>query len=152
MALLAEIRGLIDARDADKCISVLRAALGAEASARAPREKEGKNAGKNDYLIMPDWSTRLTAVKIMLAYRFGNAPTHNEVHVFNSAVPATDELKTPEETMRGLLESGADLPKIIGTYVGALTSANPEPVQSAPTPQPWSKLAQPSIAVPVEEF
>lgn len=141
--LLAEIRGLISDRDVKKAVETIRGALDATQNVRAPRGP----SGANDYERAPDWNARLTAVRILLAYRFGQAPTHAEVHVHDHSQPP-GVAKTVEDTIEELIETGADLQKIIGAYVGALKpvaeaeSSRNSPSESCPGSQPVANLPQ----------
>lgn len=138
-ALLAEIRELIDDRDVKKIMATLRGALDAEQNVRAPRSV----LGKNDYERVPDWSARLTAARVLLSYRFGNAPTHAEVHVHSSG-DAPSAGATPDDLFREMIESGADVPGIMASWLNAMKRAEPSPaaVDQPQNPENPPKIAQ----------
>lgn len=140
LALSAEIRGLISEKDVGKVMKTLRDALDAEANVRAPRREKGVN----DYERAPDWNARLTAARILLAYRFGQAPTHAEVHVHGHA-GASEAPKSPDEMIEDLRETGADLKKIMDVWLGGMATAVPV----APTPAEPPKVVQDAPIAPI---
>lgn len=142
LALLAEIREMITDGDVKLAMETLRDALTAEQNVRAPRGPDGVN----QYERTPDWNARLTAIKLLFAYRFGQPPSHQEVHVTHGNAPAAVE-KSPDEAMRELVESGADLQKIVGAYVSALKQATPA---STPAEKPENRAIPAQIAEKVE--
>lgn len=136
--LREEIADLITDGDVKTALARLRAAMDAKVSVRAPR---GADKKLNDYMLADDWPTRIAAIKLTLAYKFGNPSSTLDVRSSNPALPEAP--RSSEELVAELQETGADLQAILDTWFKGMkqavaTTAAGEPAQ---LPQPTEELS-----------
>lgn len=106
-----EIRERIADGDVDACMAAMREAMTATMFVRGPKEN-----GQNTYIEVSDHASRLAAVKLLLAYRYGQPPSHQDVVVHRPPSEPRSPID-PREVMRELIETGVDLENILRVWV-----------------------------------
>jgi hypothetical protein len=117
--LLEQIEAKITEEDVGECLQVLRESLRATTTIRAPRtQMDVFHRLQNDYVWVADFGTRLAAVRLLLAYKYGNPTGVMDLRLGLPAARSEDP-PTHEELVDQLRESGANLREIVDTWVGA---------------------------------
>lgn len=125
-AICERLADLITAEDDQKVLAVLREAMSADLTVRAPRKPKPKpgepKAWRNDYVIMPDHRVRICAAKIMAEIKHGKARQSVDINVnaLNQPLPRA-------EAAREMLESWDDIKRIGDEHVRYMKQALPAP-------------------------
>ncbi len=128
LAIQREVGALITDEDIDECLERLREIRKeARTTIRAPRGKENLN----DYIWIPDYPAILAAIKLTLAYKFGNPSS-----VVDLKLPPSQNAPpvSREQLMADLKSSGADLKDIFEAWTKVADDVKQEVLQSEQEP------------------